>query len=66
MNYFINFDLYKKLLRSCLIQMIGNFRSTYHLDDWTTHTWSQVPPDLDMFTMFGGDMGEFVKNLNII
>jgi hypothetical protein len=33
-------------------------RTTYHLHDWTSHAWSQSPPDLDLFTMFGGEMGE--------
>ena len=37
-------------------------RCSYALDDWTSHAWSQAPPDLDMFTLFGGRLG-FVSDL---
>eukprot|EP00095_Tigriopus_kingsejongensis_P007273 maker-scaffold144_size312663-snap-gene-2.35 protein:Tk07273 transcript:maker-scaffold144_size312663-snap-gene-2.35-mRNA-1 annotation:"hypothetical protein BRAFLDRAFT_221256" len=32
-------------------------RRTYRLEDWTSHAWTQSPPDLDLFTMFGGQLG---------
>ena len=38
-------------------------RCSYNLDDWTSHAWSQPPPDLDMFTLFGGHLG-FVNDLS--
>ena len=33
------------------------------LNDWTSHSWSQPPPDLDMFTMIGGKL-DFVNDLS--
>jgi hypothetical protein len=37
--------------------MLYSFRRTYLLEDWTSHAWTQAPPDLDLFTMFGGRLG---------
>ena len=33
------------------------FRKTFRLEDWTSHAWTQSPPDLELFAMFGGSLG---------
>ena len=40
-----------------LTQSRVTLRRTYLLEDWTSHSWTQTPPDLDLFTMYGGDLG---------
>ncbi len=32
-------------------------RQTFRLEDWTSHAWTQSPPDLELFAMFGGSLG---------
>ncbi|TRY78537.1 hypothetical protein TCAL_04254 [Tigriopus californicus] len=32
-------------------------RRTYRLEDWTSHAWTQAPPDFELFAMFGGQLG---------
>ena len=34
-----------------------SIRKTFRLEDWTSHAWTQSPPDLELFAMFGGTLG---------
>ena len=38
-------------------------RCCYALNDWTSHAWSQAPPDIDMFSLLGSQL-DFVSDLS--
>ena len=40
-------------------------RCSYGLNDWTSHAWSQAPPDFDIFSILGGKL-EFVNDISCL